>query len=68
MSSITKYDTQWINKIQTNQNDLNKQWEIFTYKVNELTKKYIPQKTVTNNNRRNFPLDKNTQKDNKKQT
>jgi len=47
---------------QTNQNDINKQWEIFTYKINELTKKYVPQKTVTNNNRRNFPLDKNTQR------
>ena len=54
-------DTQWINKIQTNQNDINKQWEIFTYKINELIKKYVPQKIVTNNNRRNFPLDKNTQ-------
>ena len=55
-------DTQWINKIQTNQNDINKQWEIFTHKINELIKKYVPQKTVTNNKRRNFPLDQNTQK------
>ena len=31
-------DAEWINNIQNNQEDINKQWEIFTTKVNQLIK------------------------------
>ena len=54
-------DAEWINNIQNNQEDINKQWEIFTTKVNQLIKNYVPHKIITNNRKRKFPIDKETQ-------
>ena len=55
-------DAEWINNIHNNQEDINKQWELFTTKINQLIQNYVPHKIITNNRKRKFPIDKETQK------
>ena len=48
--------------------DINQQWEIFVTKIKEQIKNYLPQKEITNNTKRKFPLSKQAQETIKKQT
>ena len=41
--------------------DINQQWEIFVTKIKEQIKNYVPQKEITNNTKRKFPLSKQAQ-------